>query len=510
MLARNAAEDADRPFLRDRERVLNRGEVWTQAQRTAAGFLGLGLRKGDRVAIMLDNSLEFVHAWFGLATANLVEVPLNPALIGDRLIHAMTHSEATVVVVDARYAHQFEEHLDAYPTLHTIVAVGGEVDSQLPVVRFEEILAAAAAAVPVVTLADTAAILYTSGSTGPAKGVIVPHGQHYTNGWQAVRQAEITADDRVFVALPLHHNMGQGYGVMAGVVAGAEIYISHGFKRATFWDEINQAQATVFTFVGSILALLAAQDGDRENTLRVAYGVPVPPTLHEDFERRFGLRLLDGYGSTEGTIPAWGSLRGERKIGSSGGIVPEFEVQVVGDDDLPLRASVIGEIVIRAREPYSMFQGYFRDPARTEQAMRNSWYHTGDRGRFDDDGNLWFEGRIDDVIRRFGEFISAKEVEEAVVQHDAVELVAAYGIDSEIAGQEIMTAVVLKQGRSLSAEELREACGLQLPSFAVPRFVEFVDELPTTPTGKVEKHRLRARGVTDATFDARRHLIKED
>jgi crotonobetaine/carnitine-CoA ligase len=323
------------------------------------------------------------------------------------------------------------------------------------------------------------------------------------NAWQAVRQAEITSDDRIFVTLPLHHNMAQGYGVMAGVVAGAEIFISAGFKRSTFWDEVITSGSTVLPFVGSIVALLAAQGGPADNPLRVAYGVPVPPDLHEDFEERFGLRLIDGYGSTEATIPAWGSVRGDRAIGSSGKIIPEFEVAILDADDNALPPGEIGEIGIRAHEPSSMFKGYFNDPQRTVVALRNFWFHSGDRGRFDDLGNLWFEGRIDDVVRRFGEFISAKEVEDAVLMHDAVELAAAYGIASDVAGQEVMVTAVLKEGRTLSPEDLREHCRTHLPSFALPRFIQIVDELPMTPTGKIEKHKLRAEGVTTHTFDAR-------
>lgn len=150
-----------------------------------------------------------------------------------------------------------------------------------------------------------------------------------------------------------------------------------------------------------------------------------------------------------------------------------------------------------------MFQGYFNDPGKTVKAWRNFWFHSGDRGRLDLEGNLWFEGRIDDSIRRFGEFISAKEVEDAILTLDAVELVACYGVTDSVAGQEVMVAIVLRSGRSLSDEEVRDRCATILPKFAVPRYVEFVRELPMTPTGKVEKHKLRARGVTSTVFDAR-------
>ena len=346
--------------------------------------------------------------------------------------------------------------------------------------------------------------MYTSGSTGPAKGVILPHGQHYMNGWQATRQAEILPQDRIFVVLPLHHNQAQGYGVMAAVVSGAEVFIAPGFSRATFWQEANDARATVFVFIGSLLALLGAQEGSPANTIRVAYGAMVPKELYLELERRFDMRIIDGYGSTEGTIPTWGSLDGERAVGSAGKVIPEFEVTIRNELDQELPVGQIGEICLRSREPFSMFQGYFANPELTVAAWRNFWFHSGDRGRFDENENLWFEGRVDDAIRRFGEFVSANEVENAVLTLDAVELVACYGVPDAVAGQEVMLAIVLRSGRGLAVEEVRTRIAELLPRFAVPRFVEFVDALPMTPSGKVEKHKLRARGTTDATFDARR------
>jgi crotonobetaine/carnitine-CoA ligase len=453
---------------------------------------------------MLDNGPEFIFAWFGLATAGLVEVPLNPGMGRERLLHAMRNSQAAAAVVDARYLDQFASLRDEVPQLRFVATVGGEASSSFETVTLASLGESEFVKLPEVTQADPVAIMYTSGSTGPAKGVILPHGQHYTNGWQAFRQAGIRADDRIFVVLPLHHNQAQGYGVMVAVVAGAEIFIASGFRRATFWQEANDAEATVFVFVGSLLALLDAVEGTPANSIRVAYGAMVPKDLHLKLERRFDMRIIDAYGSTEATIPVWGSLHGDHAVGSAGKVIPEFEVSIRDEMDLELSVGEIGEICVRSREPFTMFQGYFNNSERTVSAWRNFWFHSGDRGRFDEDGNLWFEGRIDDVVRRFGEFISAKEVEDAVLTLNEVQLVACYGIVDPIAGQEVMAAVVLKEGRSLDAARVRARAAQMVPDFAVPRYVEFVGELPMTPTGKVEKHKLRVRGVTDATSDLRR------
>ncbi|GAA1930886.1 ATP-dependent acyl-CoA ligase [Microbacterium aoyamense] len=505
LLERNAAEDPERVFLAHPGGEISRRQVWESAQRAASGFLARGLAPGDRVGIMLDNGPEFVSAWFGLATAGIVEVPLNPAMGSERLLHALRNSAVAGVVTDVRYVEQFDALRAELPSLRLLVTVGGDADIEgIESVSFATIESSAAAPLPAITRADTVAIMYTSGSTGPAKGVILPHGQHYTNGWQATRQAGIRPEDRIFVVLPLHHNQAQGYGVMAALVAGAEVFIAPGFRRSTFWREVADARATVFVFVGSLLALLGAQEGSPDNSIRVAYGAMVPRNLHLEMEERFGMRIIDAYGSTEGTIPVWGGLEGEHRVGSAGKVIPEFEVTIRGEGDDEVPTGEVGEICIRSREPYSMFQGYFANSEKTVAAWRNFWFHSGDRGRFDDDGNLWFEGRIDDVIRRFGEFIAATEVEEAVLTLEEVELVACYGIASDVVGQEVMVAIVLRDGRTLSADDVRERVSQILPSFAVPRFIDFVGDLPMTPTGKVEKHKLRARGVPETAFDARR------
>lgn len=511
LLQRNASEDPERPFVLHAGGSTSRGEAWDRARRVATGLITLGLDKGDRMAIMLDNGPNFLDVWFGAATAGIVEVPLNPEMGSERLFHAMSNCMAKVVVVEAKYAHLFEGLHEQLPFVETLVLVGGSTDdSHFKTVPLSDIVSADIAELPDVRPDDTSAIMYTSGSTGLAKGVILPHAQHYLNGWQATHRAGLTADDRIIVVLPLHHNQAQGYAVMAAIVSGAQVYITPGFSRATFWREVNEAQATVLVFVGSLLALLGSQEDSPENTLRIAYGAMVPKQLYLELEARFGMSIVDAYGSTEAGIAVWGSADpAARVVGACGKVAPEYEVTIRGPHDEELPTEQIGEICIRGREPYMMFQGYFADPERTQEALRNFWFHSGDRGRFDEDGFLWFEGRVDDAIRRFGEFVSAKEVEDVVLAAGDVEMVAVYGIPDTVAGQEVMAAVVSRQGHSLDPEQVRARCVDHLPRFAVPRYVEVFDQLPVTPTGKVEKHKLRARGVGIETSDARNHTERK-
>lgn len=510
LLERNANAFGPKPFLvDDAHGPLGWSEAWEMARSMASAFAGLGVAKGDAVVLALENRREFVEAWFGLATLGALEVPVNPALVGGRLVHIFGHSQARLAVVEAEVAARLSAVRDQLPHLERLIVVGDKPDGMagaIPWGHVPELRSGSRVEVDV-SDGDTVAIMYTSGSTGSPKGAVLPHGQHHANGAQAVAAARIEPDDIIYVCLPLHHNMAQGYGIWPAVVAGATVQLAPRFERADFWRQVTRSGATVFPFVGGLLTLLLKQDeqeGEVANPLRVAYGVPVPAELHEQFEKRFGVEVIHGYGSTEATIPVW-NVGADRVVGAAGKVIEGFELAIHDEDDEPLPVGEAGEICIRPRRPFTMFQGYYHEPERTVTAFRNLWFHSGDRGRLDADGNLWFLGRAGDVIRRLGEFVSAEEVELAAGSHPAVLLAAALGVPSELSEEEVMVAVVLKESGLLTAEELRGWLTDRLPAFAVPRFVEFVEELPTTPTGKVEKYKLRRRGVTADTDDGRRN-----
>jgi crotonobetaine/carnitine-CoA ligase len=295
-----------------------------------------------------------------------------------------------------------------------------------------------------------------------------------------------------------------------GLVSGAAVRLAPRFDAARFWDDAREHDATVLSFVGAMLVLLAKQApavDDDQNPFRVGFGVPIPAELHMEFERRFGMRLVHCYGSTEATIVAWG--RPDSAPGSAGRPLPDFDVRVMDDSDVPVDTGVVGEICVRPHEPYSMFSGYFDDPESTVKAWRNLWFHSGDRGWFDEAGELRFSDRKGDVIRRMGEFVSSYEIEQVVTAHHDVQLAAAYGVPSELIEEEVMIAVVPQPGAHPAAAELRAWAAERLPRHAVPRFVEFMEELPMTPSGKIEKFQLRSRGVTASTDDGRSSLEQQ-
>lgn len=512
-LRAHAENSPDARFVIDNEGTLS----WAGAVEMTLGmcnaFSRLGISRGDHVAIMLDNRREFLASWFGVVSIGGVEVPINPALMGDQLAHVLNHSHCQVAIVQDTCLVQLDAIAHRLKFLRTVVVVGeGKAAHHASVPWCELEYDPMRGRFSPQSFSDPCAIMYTSGSTGPPKGVLISHSQHWTNGSQPTQLFDIGTDDTIYCCLPLHHNMAQGYGVWAAIASGAAIRIGERFKAETFWSDVRAHDATILSFVGAMLVLIAKQPESAEdisNPLRLGFGVPIPKDLHQTFERRFQMELVSAYGSTEATIVAWNHGL-NRKVGAAGLPLPGYEVEVVDDNDFAQPPNTLGEIVVRPRRPHSMFSGYWADPERTVRAWRNLWYHTGDRGRIDQDGVLWFSDRMDDVVRRMGEFISSTDVEQALMSHPSVQMAAAFGVPSELAEEELMVAVVPQSGAAPpTAGELREWCSERLPRFAIPRFVEIVAELPLTATGKVEKFKLKKQGVTSTTDDAREIKVAE-
>lgn len=477
------------------------------AGRAAAGFRALGLAPGDRVCLVMPASTEALHAWFGLAKAGLVEVPLNPAGGSELLRYCIEQSGAAVVVCDAgREAMVRELIRDVEAVRYLVVAGGGTPKAAARVDRlaFEDVLAHPEGPVHEVDPASAAVILYTSGTTGPPKGVLLSHRANINLARHTTRLLEYTANDRLYSVFPLYHSNARYCSVMAAIEAGADLVMHRRFSASRFWDICREHGITAFNYQGAMMSILHKQPprpDDADHPVRLGFGAPCPPEIFADFERRFGVRLTEIYGSTEVSIVT-DMPPGDRRIGTAGKESENYQVAIVDDQDQPVPSGTTGEIVVRPKKPGWMFDGYHRMPGATAESWRNLWFHTGDRGQLDDDGFLTFVDRVKDSIRRRGENISSWEIERVVGGHPDVAQVAAYGVPSTLSEEEVMVAVVPREGRTLDPAVLIGHCGGALTSFAVPRFVRIVNALPMTPSQRVEKYRLRAEGVTEDTWDS--------
>jgi carnitine-CoA ligase len=483
LLAARAVEHPGRDLLRVSGRSLTYGQFDAEVNRLANGLLAAGVRPGEMVGVMLPNCPEAALLWLALLRIGAVEAPMNTAFRGAGLAHLIDLSACRLLVIDEACCSALEEVRSGLARLERVVTREGLDDLR------------GQAADPGISLQDTdpAQIFFTSGTTGRSKACLFDH--RY-----AVRQAErfvtawrITPDDVLYNPFPLFHIDAAVLTLAPAIVRGCTAALGERFSASRFWDEVRALEATVFDYMGATLTMLWKQpprQDDADNPVRLAWGVPLPD-FAAGFEERFGLRLVELFGMTDCGVPAYQPLDEPRRPGSCGRVMAPYQVSIAAD----------GEILVSSDEPGLLTLGYQGMPEPTVEAFRDGWFHTGDLGRLDRDGWLYFEGRKKDAIRRRGENISAFEIEEVVEAHPAVLHSAAFGVPSELTEEEVKVCVVLRAGFSLSPAELAAWCEERMARHMVPRYVEVLSALPLTPTEKVEKYRLREAGVTEGTWD---------
>jgi len=478
-------------------------DVERLTNRIARGFMRVGVRRGDHVALMLGNRPETLWTYFALGKIGAVAVPMNVAARGELLAGQLALSDATALVTEASLIDRFAQVRERVPGIRRVVAL--DVDAQrasalsaslgLDVERWDALADACDDAPGVdVSFRDPFLIMFTSGTTGPSKGSVSPQAYPITYGLQRAECFGYLDTDVLFTCLPLFHGNALIGTCFSALVAGATIALSRRFSARSFWQEVRDSGATQVNLLGAMANFLWSQPAgpqDRDHRVRQSTMVPLPE-FASAFEARFGLKLTSVYALSDyGMGTLLGPDHPPAKWRSAGLPAPDVEVAIVDDDDVALPPGEAGEIVLRARNPWTVGQGYWRMPDATVQAWRNLWFHTGDRGYLDPDGYLYFVDRKKDAIRRRGENISSWEVERIVQNHPAVLEAAAYPVRAELPEDEVMVSVVLRPGASLTHEALVAHCNAHMAYFMVPRFVEFVDALPRTMTEKVEKYRLR-------------------
>ncbi len=505
ILRRQAAAFGARPLLRIAGGSWAHRDAADVAAGRAAALLAAGVGSGDRVALMCSNRIEFLETFLGCGWLGAVSVPINTAAMGPQIEYFLANSGARLLVIEAGFLARLAKADLSRTALQAIWIVGetaGDYPPRAAGVSSRSYPAAGAAVAPApVKPGDPIAILYTSGTTGPAKGVICPHAQYHWWGLNSARVLGVGAQDVLCTTLPLFHINALNTFAQAAL-AGCRVVFEPRFSASGFWASMRAADATVVYLLGAMVPILLAQpaaQAERTHRVRVGLGPGVPAAAGAAFRERTSVNLLEGYGSTEtnfviATTPATAGR------GVMGRLLPGFDARVVDEYDVALPPGAAGELVLRADEPFAFASGYFGMPEQTVQAWRNLWFHTGDRVVRDADGTFRFIDRIKDAIRRRGENISSYEVEQVLLSHPAVASAAVYPVRSELAEDEVMAALVLKAGERLDLGALAHYCEERLPYFAVPRYVELMDDLPRTENGKVQKYKLRERGVTAATW----------
>jgi crotonobetaine/carnitine-CoA ligase len=500
LLADKAGRIGDRTWLIFGDRRYTYAQAHELSNRYANGFRGLGIRKGDHVAVMMANCPEFIWTIWGLGKLGAVTVPLNTAARGELLKYFITQSDSTCVVVSAELADRVAEalgndhHVRAFCTLGGAGALAHCGRTLVDLAAFAD--ASAEEPDPSQVLAsDPQYIMYTSGTTGPSKGVISPHSQAHGVGRSLAQNFGYRPDDVVYTCLPLFHGNALWYSCYAAFWADCALAVSARFSASSFWDEIRATGATQFNALGAMTnILLRAQPSprDREHRVRQAMLVPLSPDVYREVSERFGVQVTSLYAMTETFAVTMFTPDDPVSKGSSAGKPRGLsELLIVNDEDDPLPVGEVGEICVRPCEPGIVMSGYYKMPEATVRDTRNLWLHTGDRGRIDADGYLYFVDRKKEAIRRRGENISAYEVEMLIARHPSVLEVAAVPVTSELSEDEVMVYVVCRDGCTVSAEDLVRFANQNMAHFMVPRFVHFIDALPKTASEKIEKYKLK-------------------
>ena len=515
-LAEWAAKTPDAPVLVhvDGERITY-SELLEASERWASCFREHGIDAGSHVATLLPNSFDAHRTMLGLAWLRAIEVPLNVSYLGPVLEHALTVSEAAVLVTTSALLPQVTELADALPLLRSVFLVDDPEDMTpraAPHISERFTVVSMPRELPSTVVDadfygpevwDISSLLFTSGTTGPSKAVITPWGLTYQM-WSWVPEDMLRPGEALFSAMPLFHNSGRS-GFNYVLSRGGCLVTRDKFSATSIWDDVRRHDCVALALVGPLTALLYSapiREDDADNPVR---SVILGPMIEDiaGFERRFGVRVAICYGQTEIGAPitsTWDHGPWET-CGRRRESWPQPEVRIVDEHDEPVLTGQVGELVVRSAEPWSLNLGYYGLPERTAAAWRNGWFHTGDAFRTDAAGYFYFVDRMTDAIRRRGENISSFEVEAAVAGHPAVVECAAVGVRTPYGDDEVLVAVISADPEFQPADLLRFLEG-RLPQFMQPRYVDVVAELPrNTTTGRVRKSELRAAGISAATWD---------
>ncbi len=477
------------------------------------GLKSIGIERGDKVAIFAYNSPEWIFSYFGILYIGAVPVTVNTGFLGDPLIYNFQKSDTKYAFLDYRLSDTFSKVADRLNELKKVVVIGNPInDVKKPAINYESLINHSQNIMPpeVLKWDDPSAMMLTSGTTGPSKVVVESNAQFIATALDMIDAGGVNEDSKVYVYLPLFHIMALDLATISSMLAGATMVLTEKFNPQVFWKHINEYGITHFHAVGPILEMLLKQpesDIERNHKSIIAIAYSSSEVWNEAI-RRFNIKITGGYGGTEAGIPVTSPYsivyNQKNPPGSCGKAAPPFEIALENEQGNIVKKGQ-GEILIRPKLPYVTFLEYYKMPDATVKAFRGLWFHTGDLGRIDDDGNLYFVDRLKDSIRRKGENISSFEIEQILLTNNLIRDVAVVPVKSGYSDEEVL-AVIVPASENLTPEEVINFSINRMPSFWIPSYIRFVTSLPKTPTGRTEKFKLKEEGLTKDTVNMKDYI----
>ncbi len=502
LLAYQVKHNRDLPFILFDDRTISYGEFDQATNSLARGLKELGIKKGQVVSIFAENCPEYVIAWFALNKLGAIMGPINAAFKPDEVSYVLSNSEAAAVIVSPSLAEVLEPAAGQCPQLKHRIYLGD--DAVKGSFLFKDLLEEKPGT-PLeneqVGPDDIASIIYTSGTTGRPKGVLLSHWNYVIDAAHASDVFPLFTGDVIMMILPLFHVNAQLATVMVPMMIGGTVAMLKSFNPASFWGAVEKYRPVTFSAVPTILAILmdapGADSADYSSLRYVICGAaPLPVSLFNSFEEKFGLHILEGYGLTEGTcVSSLNPYYGVRKIGSIGLPLRGQQMMIMNDQQEILAPGQFGEICIRGQ---NVMKGYYKNEKATAETIIEGWLHTGDVGYVDEDGYFWIVDRIKEMIIRGGENIYPREIEELLYRHPKVGEAAVIGHPSEKYGEVVKAVIVAKPGCEISEDEIKAHCSENIARYKVPAIVVFRDQIPKTQTGKIAKKILKKQEETEA------------
>lgn len=518
-LERAVAAHPDRVLLDFSGEFTTYGMVDRRSTRLAHGLAAIGVLPGQTVVTMLDNNLDAVLCWLAVNKLCAVNVPINTALKGEFLRHQIADADASLLICEADYVERIAAISSGLPAVRCVLQRGSPTQARcgdLPLTGLDaQVSDDDTPFERKPNPWDLACLIYTSGTTGPSKGCMISYNFMCNLARLQLRAGPASANDVTITPLPLFHMNALAVGVLSNILVGARVAVLPRFSVSNFWPEVERSGATIASILGGMGGLLAnAPDNDAARRcfgqIHTVRGNPFTEENKKIWRERFGAKLVggNGYGLTEACVVTSLAAGEYAAPGSSGKRIPDFDVRIVDDLDREVPIGTAGEIVVRPLRPDIMFQGYWRRPEDTLKLMRNMWFHSGDIGKFDDDGFFYFVDRKKDYLRRRGENISSFEMEAAFAAHPDLAEVAVHAVPSDKGEDDVKVTAVLRSGALLAPEALFHWSIDAVPYYALPRYIEFRESLPKNPQGRVLKYQLRDEGSTTTTWDLEATDIK--